>query len=293
MADESMKLGLWLPVHHLTPPHESEWELTGSVEDVLRIVGDADQLGFDFACCAEHVALPVSREAIRGNRYWDPVASLGYMAALTSRLALVPFVVVLGYHHPLAIAKRYGTLDLLSGGRLILGVGVGSLVEEFELLGASFADRGARADEALQALAAARGVRAPEYHGNYFDYEGMIVEPGLGAGTPFWVGGGSLRSLRRAAEHADAWTPVNIGVDEVAGLLSRPQIRSLLDQRARPLEVILANLRMDPLGDPSEARRLLDRLDAAGVSGVVPRIPSRSASHLIEQHHQLFGMIRH
>jgi probable F420-dependent oxidoreductase len=287
-----MKLGLWLPVHHLTPPLESDWELTGSVEHVARIVRDADQLGFDFVCCAEHVAVPASREDIRGTRCWDPLASLGYMAAITSRIALVPFVVVLGYHHPLAIAKRYGTLDLLSGGRLILGTGVGTLIEEFELLGAPFADRGARADEALQALAGARGVRVPEYHGRYFDHQGMIVEPGLGADTPLWVGGRTARSLRRAAEYADAWTPINLGVSEVKELLGRPTVQSLLDQRLRPLEVILANVRFDPIGEPDQAHRTIDELEAAGVNGIVPRIPSKSADHLAEQYHRLFEISR-
>jgi probable F420-dependent oxidoreductase len=293
MAPEGrMKLGLWLPVHHLTPPLESEWERTGSVEDVACVVRDADELGFDFVCCAEHVALPVSRERVRGNRYWDPLGSLGYMAAITARLSLVPFVVVLGYHHPLAIAKRYGTLDLLSTGRLILGVGVGSLVEEFDLLGASFPDRGARADEALLALAAARGIRVPQFHGKYYDYDGMIVEPGLGADTPFWVGGGSARALRRAVEHAEAWTPVNIEVAEVRGLLSSSTTRSLIEQRDRPLDIILANIRLDPLGDPDEARTLLEELNTAGITGIVPRIPSRSPDHLIEQHHRLYELSR-
>jgi alkanesulfonate monooxygenase SsuD/methylene tetrahydromethanopterin reductase-like flavin-dependent oxidoreductase (luciferase family) len=199
----------------------------------------------------------------------------------------VPFVVVLGYHHPLAIAKRYGTLDLLSGGRLILGVGVGTLVEEFELLSASFHDRGDRADEALEALSAARGVRVPEYHGRYYDYDGMIVDPGLQTGTPFWVGGQSPASLRRAAKFADAWAPVNITPEQVRELLQSPSIRVHLEKRDTPLEIILSNVRLDPLGDRDGTRRRLDLLRAVGVSGIVPRIPSSSPQHLIDQHQNL------
>src|ERR1700724_1289758 len=88
----------------------------------------------------------------RGGRYYDPLATFGYLAARTERIRLATHVLVLGYHHPLEIAKRYGTLDVVSGGRLILGVGVGSLESEFALVGADFAERGARADEALVAL---------------------------------------------------------------------------------------------------------------------------------------------
>jgi alkanesulfonate monooxygenase SsuD/methylene tetrahydromethanopterin reductase-like flavin-dependent oxidoreductase (luciferase family) len=84
---------------------------------------------------------------------------------------------VLGYHHPLEIAKRYGTLDLVSGGRLVLGLGVGSLQEEFELLGAMFDGRGAIADDALAALRASLSVPTPAYSGSHFSYEDVVVEP--------------------------------------------------------------------------------------------------------------------
>jgi probable F420-dependent oxidoreductase len=279
-----LQLGIWLPVHHLTPPLDSPWEQTGTVEDVALVVTAAEESGLDFVCCAEHVALPVSREHERGSRYWDPAASLGYVAALTTRLSVVPFVIVLGYHHPLAIAKRYGTLDLLSGGRMILGVGVGSLVEEFALLGASFSDRGARADDALAALRAARGARMPEHHGPYYDYEGMIVEPGLRDATPLWIGGRSTASARRAARSGDAWAPFGIDIQQTRDLLDAPTVRTALDERASPLDVILSNVRLDPLGDHNGTLRVLDELRVAGVTGIVPRISSTSPRHLAEQH---------
>jgi alkanesulfonate monooxygenase SsuD/methylene tetrahydromethanopterin reductase-like flavin-dependent oxidoreductase (luciferase family) len=104
----------------------------------------ADQLGYHHLTCSEHVAVPVAAVARRGSAYWDPLATLAFLAARTTAIRLATHVLVLGYHHPLAIAKRYGTLDRLSNGRLILGLGVGTLAEEFDLLGAPFADRGAR-----------------------------------------------------------------------------------------------------------------------------------------------------
>jgi alkanesulfonate monooxygenase SsuD/methylene tetrahydromethanopterin reductase-like flavin-dependent oxidoreductase (luciferase family) len=90
--------------------------------------------------------------------------TLGYLAALTERIRLATYVLVLGYHHPLEIVKRYGTLDVVSRGRLVLGVGVGSLEEEFALLGRDFKERGARAADALRAIRssfAAGGARVP------------------------------------------------------------------------------------------------------------------------------------
>ena len=98
----------------------------------------AERLGYDFCTCSEHVAVPVDVAAVRGATYWDPLSTFGYLAARTARIRFATFVLVLGYHHPLEVAKRYGTLDRVSSGRLVLGVGVGSLEDEFVLLGAEF-----------------------------------------------------------------------------------------------------------------------------------------------------------
>src|ERR1700678_1494280 len=140
-----MRLGITTPVLSMVPGTDATWELEGTIEDVAAVATAAERLGYDFVTCAEHVVVPTDVAAERGSRYWDPLATLGYLAAITSRIHLATNVVVLGYHHPLEIAKRYGTLDQVSGGRLILGLGVGSLHEEFDLLGAPFDDRGPRA----------------------------------------------------------------------------------------------------------------------------------------------------
>lgn len=157
-----MRIGLSTPVVMRLPGASSEWERHGDIEDIAAIAETADALGFDYLTCPEHVVVPSGAAAQRGATYWDPVATLAFLAARTSHIRLVTAVVVLGYHHPLAIAKRYGTLDRVSGGRLVLGVGVGSLEEEFALLGAEFADRGPRADDAMRALRASLSTEAPE-----------------------------------------------------------------------------------------------------------------------------------
>ncbi len=91
------------------------------------VAAAADRLGYHHLTCAEHVIVPTGIATVRGGRYWDPLATFGYLAALTSQIRLATNVLVLGYHHPLDIAKRYGTLDQVSHGRLILGLGVGTL----------------------------------------------------------------------------------------------------------------------------------------------------------------------
>ena len=117
-------------------------------------------------------------------------------------------MLVLGYHHPLEIAKRYGTLDKISNGRVILGVGVGTLKDEFDLIGAPFDDRGPRGDDAMRALRASLSQRQPEYHGEFYDFEGLVVDPcAVQPHVPLWVGGRTFRSLRRAVALGDGWSP--------------------------------------------------------------------------------------
>ena len=121
------------------------------------------------------------------------------------QIRLATHVLVLAYHHPLEIAKRYGTLDLVSIGRLILGVGVGTLKEEFDLIGAPYDDRGPRGDDAMRALRASLSQPEPAYHGDFYDFEGMVVDPcAVQERVPIWTGGRTLRSLRRAARSPTA-----------------------------------------------------------------------------------------
>ena len=122
--------------------------------------------------------------------YWDPLSTFGYLAARTARIRFATNVLVLGYHHPLEIAKRYGTLDKVSGGRLVLGVGVGTLKEEFDLLGAPYDDRGDRADDALRALRVPSRGPSQLPRGPYYDYRDLVVDPcAAQEHVPIWVGG--------------------------------------------------------------------------------------------------------
>jgi alkanesulfonate monooxygenase SsuD/methylene tetrahydromethanopterin reductase-like flavin-dependent oxidoreductase (luciferase family) len=158
-----MRIGLSTPMVMQLPGISSAWERDGEVADLAQIARTADELGFDHLTCAEHTVVPLAQSEGRGLTYWDPLSTLGFLAALTDRIRLATSVIVLAYHHPLEIAKRYGTLDRLSGGRLVLGVGVGSLAEEFEMLGATFDGRGERADDAIAAIRSSISTTRPAY----------------------------------------------------------------------------------------------------------------------------------
>ena len=280
-----MKLGIITPALTLLPRAHAQWEETADVATIVGIVREAERLGYHHCTCSEHVAVPVDVAEVRGSRYWDPLATFGYLAAVTERIKLATHVLVLAYHHPLEIAKRYGTLDVVSGGRLILGVGVGSLREEFDLLGAPFADRGARADDALRALRAALSQPAPEYAGSHYEFTGFLVDPCAQQDeVPIWIGGRTYRSLRRAVELADGWAPFGLRRAEIAEFLNRARASDAWEARARPLEVILQNEHpLDPGAEPERVAEQVQRLADAGATGLNVRFVHHSPAHYREQ----------
>jgi probable F420-dependent oxidoreductase len=292
--DLPLRLGITTPVVSMVPDAHAPWEVTGTIDDVAAVAVAADRLGYDHVTCSEHVVVPTDVAPARGGRYWDPLATLGYLAAVTSRVSLATNVVVLGYHHPLEIAKRYGTLDQVSGGRLILGLGVGSLREEFELLGRPFDDRGPRADDALAAIRASLSEPRPEYTGPYYRYAGVVLDPcARQSRVPLWIGGRTARSLRRAVEWGDGWVPFGIKAVDVADLLARARATPAWSERATPLDVVLRNGRpLDPLGDPDGVHLIIRRLIGAGATGLQLWFTHRSLAHYLEQLEALADLVR-
>ena len=281
-----MRYGIITPVIIANPRVVNEWELEAGVGELAAIARTADRLGYNHLTASNHVAIPHAAAPRRGRRYWDPAVTLGFVAAITERIRLATYVLVLGYHHPLEIVKRYGTLDVVSRGRLILGVGVGSLEEEFALLGRDFARRGEKAGDAIRAIQRSFGRREPEYHGEFYDYLGVTVDPaGVQSAVPIWIGGRTARSLRRAVEHdCDAWVPFALEPEDVRDLLTRARESEAWSRRTRPLEVGLSpEPPLDPLGDPGRVRREIDRHVACGATMLNLRFKSRSPDHHLEQ----------
>ena len=272
------RIGIVTPVLTRVVGAHGRWERTAGLAEVARIAETADRLGYDHLTCAEHIAVPTAFAESRGGTYWDPLATLGYLAARTTRIRLATSVLVLGYHHPLALAKQYGTLDRVSGGRLVPGVGVGTLHEEFDLLGVPFDDRGERADDALQALRAALSQRQPAYEGPYYRFGGMIVDPcATQEHVPIWVGGRTRRSLRRAVTLADGWMPFGLSADDFDRMLSDVE-------RPDNFEAVLAPDRaLNPIGQPALAGDTIGRLVEIGATIVSVRLIAHSLEEYLEQ----------
>lgn len=272
-----MRIGLQTPVVIQVPATASTWEASAGAAEIGEITAVADLLGIDYLTCSEHVVVPTDIAAIRGSTYWDPLATLAFIAGRTSRIRLATSVLVLGYHHPLEIAKRYGTLDQVSGGRLVLGVGVGSLREEFDLLGAAWEDRGARADEAMSAVRDALSTNRPVHQGNYYKYDSLVMAPcALQHRVPIWVGGRTRRSLRRAVELGDGWMPFGLSAAEISTMLAAVELPEFFD-------IVLTTLPLDPMGSPQQTLDELGALDDAGATAATCVVASRSAAHCSEQ----------
>ena len=279
-----MRLGLSTPVVVKVPGHTAAWEDTAGIAEITRVAELADRLGFHFLTCSEHVAMPPGIPSPqlpqgRGTRYWDPLATLSWLAARTENIRLLTNVLVLGYHHPLAIAKRYGTLDRMSGGRVRLGLGVGTAEEEFRTLGAEFEGRGLRADDAIRALRAALSQKEPEYHGEFYDFAGLVVDPyAVQERVPLWVGGHSGRALRRAVTLADGWIPGAPDADTLRTMLAA------YPDRPDGFEVVSGlGAALDPLTDPDRVEETFHTAAAAGVTMVPFRPVHRSLGHYLEQ----------
>ena len=260
------------------PGVASAWEEQARPADLARVARTADEQGFDHLTCAEHVAVPAEAAGQRGVTYWDPLSTLSFLAAHTTQIRLATAVVVLGYHHPLEIAKRYGTLDRLSGGRLVLGVGVGSLAEEFHLLGAVYDGRGERADEAIAAIRASLSTTRPTFDGDYYRFDGFALQPcAVQPRVPIWVGGRTQRSLRRAVNHGEGWMPFGLRADDIKAMLARVGLPP-------GFEVVLPTGRaVNPLSDPDGTRSRLMSLRAAGATAITATVAADSADHYCEQ----------
>lgn len=280
------RFGIATPIVTLRGREES-WEAQAGPAELREVALAADRLGFAHVTCSEHVGIPTDVASQRGPRYYDPLATFGFLAAITTRLRFLTNVVVLPYHHPLAIAKRYGTLDRLCEGRLMLGVGVGSLQPEFELLEAPFEDRGERYTDALQALRAAFGRRQPRYEGSHYAFSDFIIDPcGVQDHIPLWLGGRTPRSLRRALAAGDGWTPFALSVPEVGELLERARSWPEWQRREAAFDVALPPDGSSDVTRPNGVdamRAAVHRTLAAGATVVHLSLAAESLAHYLDQ----------
>lgn len=203
-----LAFGLQLPVQSQSSLYARPWEDRAGVAELVRVAQACEAAGFLYVAVCDHLAIPAAAAQGMSTSWWDPVATLSYVAAVTERIGLLAHVYVLPLRHPLVAAKAWATLDALSGGRAILGVGAGHVRAEFDVLGVPFEDRGRLLDEGIDAVRAALAEEFPAHHGAHWSFEGLGQRPRpVQPAVPIWVGGSSAPALRRAAERGDGWLP--------------------------------------------------------------------------------------
>jgi probable F420-dependent oxidoreductase len=256
----TLPVGLALPTTpELTRPHV-----------LAELAQAADQLGYAHLWVSDHVLLP-SGSHVAADHQLDPFASLAWLAAQTRRIRLGTSVLVLPYRGAAATAKTLATIDWLSDGRLIVGVGAGWLRAEFAALGVPFGERARRTDEAIREIRelwAGRGELTSLPPG----------APGRAGAIPIVVGGSSGPALQRAARLGDGWHPLNLAGAALSGGISR--YRAACAEHGRPVGPVLARLfppglepgfERDALmgDDPVATREALAGLRAAGADELV------------------------
>ena len=187
-----------------------------NVQGVIDLAVRAEELGFDSVWASEHVFnVSYVYDRIGSKPYYEPLTVLTYVAAMTSTIGLGTSVLVLPYHNPIRLAKVASTLDVLSGGRLMLGVGVGVIEEELEAMGSPYAERGAISDEMLAVMIELWTKEDPVFDGKYTQFSGMkfTPKPVQKPHIPIIIGGTSRAAIRRAARVGTVWHPTALAPD--------------------------------------------------------------------------------
>jgi probable F420-dependent oxidoreductase len=208
---------------------------TSYPEALTRIAQAAETAGFDSLWAGEHNVLSTSQSVIPAtSRYLNPVVALTFVAAHTRTIRLGTGILLLPQHQPLILAKELASLDVLSGGRLIVGIAVGWAEAEFEALGVPFHERGARTNEYLEAMHAIWSEGTPAYHGQYVSFQEVLAypHPVQQPFPPIVVGGRAPGALRRTVEQANGWFGFALDLEETASLLA--QLREAAERYHRP-----------------------------------------------------------
>jgi len=237
----------------------------------------AEEAGFDEVTVADHVVHPVEIESKYpyspdGSRYWDqhtawpdPWIAIMAMAANTTRLRFGHSVYILAMRDPFSVAKISSTCARLSGNRVSLGIGLGWMKEEYEILGNSFEGRGPRTDEMVTILKKLWTGEVVEHHGKYYDFQGLSVAPGVEKDIPIVVGGISRPAMRRVARLGDAWAPFGLTVEQLGVAIA--EIRELMVEGGREKDALGVYAACPDATDVDGYRRMED----VGASHVVTK----------------------
>lgn len=230
-------------------------------EAIKRAARQAEQLGFDDVWASEHIIVPKGAPYPPSPLFYDPVLTLTWAAACTSRVRLGTTVLVLPMRHPLPLAKELSTLQCLSQGRFILGAGVGWLKEEYAALGVPFAERGKRMDEGIAMMRAVWSQDPVSFDARTIPavIETMRMQPQPNPTIPIWVGGISDAAIERAIRLGDGWHGTRLKPEEAGAVVRRLREK-------RPEADFATSMRVS--WDGKDAGELRGRVEAYAKAGI-------------------------
>lgn len=291
------EVGLQLPVAAQSTMFAAPWEAEAGTIELVKVAKACDRAGFFYVAVCDHVAVPREPAKAMSTIWYDPIATMGFLAAATKHVRLMSYVWVAAYRHPLMTAKAFMTLDALSGGRVILGVGAGHLQGEFATLGVDFTQRGKLLDEAIDVVTKAFLDEWVEHDGPRWPIHDMGLRPRplQRPRPPIWVGGNTPAALKRAATRGDGWLPQGTFRDQLPGQIATIKEHRRTARGDQPIE-IGANSEWLYIGTPSfdlgpnarsgSAESIADSLLALktmGVNHCGVRFRSRSCDELVDQ----------
>lgn len=278
--------GMQLPIQAQSSYFVAEWEKSAGPAELSRLARACDDNGYSYVGVCDHVALPESVVGGMGTHWADPIATLGWLAGLTTRVGLLTHVYVLPYRHPLVAAKQFATLDHLSGGRALVGVGAGHVEAEFAHLGVDFHGRGKAMDRGIPELAAA-------LENEFVDGFGARPRPAQTPRPPIWVAGSSPVAIKRAARLGDGWLPQGPSNQEMVDALVSERERAGRADEAMMIGHITPFIHVgEPTWEVGEATltgspaSIADRIlagTARGVNQLQVRFKARSCDELCDQ----------
>jgi probable F420-dependent oxidoreductase len=258
--------------------------VSADVAVAARVARHAEELGYESLWTAEHVVLPSPQvppsPAPPEVPFLDPAGVLCYAAAVTERIRLATGIIILPQRNPLVLAKELATVDVLSKGRLVFGVGVGYLEPEFAALGVPFVDKGPRTDEYLEAIRVLWTEPKPAYSGRFVSFSGIDAQPRpvQKPHPPIVIGGHSPGAFRRAVRYGNGWYGFFRSVDDTRQCLAG------LAAAAREVERPSALGRLEISVTPRLGFTLDDAKGYAelGVDRLIPNSAARNQDQLIE-----------
>lgn len=297
IGEGRLEVGIQLPVQAQSSEFAADWELAAGPGEMIRIARAADEAGLFYVGVCDHVGVPRRLADVMRTTWYDTVATLGLLAGVTERVRLLSHVYVPAYRHPLQVASAFATLDRLSGGRVVLGVGAGHVAEEFAAFGVDFDRRGDLTDEAITGIVAAFTNEYPEIDGPTWQARDLGVgpRPVQQPRPPVWVGGSTPRALRRVAEQGDGWLPQGTHLRDIPDAVAAiGRLREAAGRANDPLD-LGANGPWVHVGEPDRdlgsrvvsgsAERIasvLHRYRSAGISHVQIGFPARSCDEYEE-----------